>query len=131
MKFSTETYTPLIKTLQDLNQEIRQRLSSMPYSTEPEMLSLGLWLEEVERTVKDLDNASLMVYHHLRTLTDRVQREAKSGFVKGLDGRKLTVRSAHAALNTLLQGAGAIVMKKALMILNDMIIANMVGMLSL
>tara|TARA_R110002072_G_scaffold97627_3_gene214660 strand:+ start:32 stop:760 length:729 start_codon:yes stop_codon:yes gene_type:complete len=59
-----------------------------------------------------------------KALTDRVQREAKSGFVKGLDGRKLTVRSAHAALNTLLQGAGAIVMKKALMILNDMIIAN-------
>ena len=49
-----------------------------------------------------------------KKLTDRVQREAKSGFVKALDGRKLTVRSEHAALNTLLQGAGAIVMKKAL-----------------
>jgi DNA polymerase I-like protein with 3'-5' exonuclease and polymerase domains len=56
-----------------------------------------------------------------KKLTDRVQREAKSGFIKALDGRKLTVRSEHAALNTLLQGAGAIVMKKALIILNEKI----------
>ena len=56
-----------------------------------------------------------------KKLTDRVQREAKSGFVKALDGRKLTVRSEHAALNTLLQGAGAIVMKQALILLNNKI----------
>ena len=56
-----------------------------------------------------------------KTLTGRVQREAKSGFVKALDGRKLTVRSEHSALNTLLQGAGAIVMKKALIILEGYI----------
>jgi len=54
-------------------------------------------------------------------LTDSVQREAKTGFIKALDGRRLTVRSEHAALNTLLQGAGAIVMKKALIILDQKI----------
>ena len=54
-------------------------------------------------------------------LTDSVQREAKSGFIKALDGRRLTVRSEHAALNTLLQGAGAIVMKKALILLDQKI----------
>jgi DNA polymerase-1 len=59
-----------------------------------------------------------------KKLTDRVQREAKSGFIKALDGRKLTVRSEHAALNTLLQGAGAIVMKKALIILDETIRTN-------
>ena len=53
-----------------------------------------------------------------KTLTGRVQREAADGYVKGLDGRKLTVRSAHAALNTLLQGAGAIVMKQAMILLD-------------
>ena len=37
----------------------------------------------------------------------------------GLDGRRLHVRSEHSALNTLLQGAGAIVMKKALVILDQ------------
>ena len=36
-----------------------------------------------------------------------------------LDGRKLRVRSQHAALNTLLQGAGAIVMKQALVLLDN------------
>ena len=59
-----------------------------------------------------------------KTLTDRVQREAKSGFIKALDGRRLTVRSEHAALNTLLQGAGAIVMKQALILLQHMIVQN-------
>ena len=34
----------------------------------------------------------------------------------GLDGRRLWIRHDHAALNTLLQGAGAVVMKKALVI---------------
>jgi len=42
---------------------------------------------------------------------------AKKGWLRGLDGRHLMIRSEHAALNTLLQGAGAIVMKKALVIL--------------
>lgn len=37
----------------------------------------------------------------------------KTGTLRGLDGRTLNVRSAHSALNTLLQSAGAIVMKKA------------------
>ena len=39
---------------------------------------------------------------------------SERGYLKGLDGRKLHVRSTHAALNVLLQGGGAIVMKKAL-----------------
>lgn len=42
----------------------------------------------------------------------------KNGYLLGLDGRKVHVRSDHAALNTLLQSAGAIVMKKALVILD-------------
>jgi len=55
----------------------------------------------------------------LRDLTERVQRDAEKGILEGLDGRLLHVRSAHAALNTLLQSAGAIVMKKALTILDE------------
>ena len=54
---------------------------------------------------------------------ERVRRDthgqAASGVLTGLDGRKLRVRSEHAALNTLLQGAGAIVMKQALVHLSD------------
>ena len=52
----------------------------------------------------------------LRRLLDRVGVAARRGHIKGLDGRRVHVRSEHAALNTLLQSAGAIVMKKALVI---------------
>lgn len=52
----------------------------------------------------------------LRRLLDRVGVAAARGHIKGLDGRRVHVRSEHAALNTLLQSAGAIVMKKALVI---------------
>jgi DNA polymerase I len=56
----------------------------------------------------------------LKELRETVSRIAKnSGTLPGLDGRRLQVRSDHAALNTLLQSAGAIVMKQALVILND------------
>ena len=55
----------------------------------------------------------------LEALRERVGNAAQRGHLKGLDGRKLWVRSEHAALNTLLQAAGAIVMKKALVLLED------------
>jgi len=53
-------------------------------------------------------------------LRNRVSRTVqKDNYLKGLDGRKLKIRSEHSALNSLLQGAGAIVMKEALVILNN------------
>jgi DNA polymerase I-like protein with 3'-5' exonuclease and polymerase domains len=61
-----------------------------------------------------------------KSLRDRVQRAASKKYLKGLDGRKLYIRNAHSALNTLLQGAGAIVMKKALSILDDVLQLNAV-----
>lgn len=54
----------------------------------------------------------------LERLRDKVAKAyAARGVLLGLDGRKLLVRSEHSALNTLLQGAGAIAMKKALILL--------------
>jgi DNA polymerase-1 len=47
---------------------------------------------------------------------------AKRGRLQGLDGRKLLCRSEHSALNTLLQGAGAIVMKQAVVILHKKLV---------
>jgi len=61
-----------------------------------------------------------------KSLRDRVQRASAKKFLKGLDGRKLYVRNQHSALNTLLQGAGAIIMKKALVLLDDMLKLNAV-----
>ena len=54
----------------------------------------------------------------LLKLKNRVSRFAELGFMRGMDGRKIWVRSEHAALNTLLQGTGAILMKRALIILH-------------
>tara|TARA_Y100001934_G_scaffold274329_1_gene366360 strand:+ start:9569 stop:11200 length:1632 start_codon:yes stop_codon:yes gene_type:complete len=48
----------------------------------------------------------------LRTLRSNIQEAAQQGSIPGLDGRRLMIRSEHAALNTLLQGAGAIVCKQ-------------------
>ena len=61
-----------------------------------------------------------------KSLRDRVQRAAAKKYLKGLDGRKLYIRNNHAALNTLLQGAGAIVMKKALSLLDSLLKLNTV-----
>lgn len=60
----------------------------------------------------------------IKRLRDKVSVYASKGYVPGLDGRKIWVRSEHAALNSLLQGAGAIVMKKALCLLDATIRKN-------
>jgi DNA polymerase I-like protein with 3'-5' exonuclease and polymerase domains len=52
----------------------------------------------------------------LSRLINKVARQGISGSLPGLDGRRVLIRSEHAALNTLLQSAGAIVMKQALVI---------------
>ena len=57
----------------------------------------------------------------LKRLRETVSGWAATGYVPALDGRKIWVRSEHAALNSLLQGAGAIVMKKALVIFDEKI----------
>lgn len=56
----------------------------------------------------------------LGRLVDAVQKKVrKQGWIRGIDGRKLPIRKAHAALNTLLQSAGALVMKKALVLMEE------------
>ena len=56
-----------------------------------------------------------------KAFRDRVSREARQGFIKAIDGRKLEVRSEHRSLNTLLQGCGSIIMKEGLVLLNSKI----------
>lgn len=53
----------------------------------------------------------------LKTLKDLVESIAdKHGSLPGLDGRRIRIRKAYSALNFLLQGGGATLMKKALLI---------------
>ena len=58
----------------------------------------------------------------LANLKNRITRAAGEGYIKGLDGRKIFIRSTHSALNALLQGGGSIAMKRALQFLNEYIL---------
>lgn len=61
----------------------------------------------------------------LGALVKAVHRKVETqGFLVGLDGRRLSARSKNAALNTLLQSAGAIQMKRGLVILYDRLISD-------
>ncbi len=53
-----------------------------------------------------------------------MDKATAKGWIKGLDGRKLPVRHKHAALNTLLQSAGAIICKKWMVELDRLIKEN-------
>ena len=58
----------------------------------------------------------------IKKLKDKIgERVATRGYLIGVDGRRLQIRSAHSALNQLLQSTGAVLMKKATCILyNDL-----------
>ena len=47
----------------------------------------------------------------LNRIRKQVLKAAEGGRIKGMDGRTLLIRSPHAALNTLIQGAGATICK--------------------
>ncbi len=80
---------------------------------------IGSIVDGDKRDGKQLKQRFLSGQPAFKSLRERVQRAAQKGFLKGLDGRKIILRHQHAALNTLLQGGGAIVMKKALCILDE------------
>ena len=67
---------------------------------------------------KKLKASFLKATPALADLKANVAESASKGYVTGLDGRKVFIRSEHAALNSLLQSAGAIIMKQALIILD-------------
>ena len=75
--------------------------------------------EDVQRKAgKNLKAKFFKKLPAMKALITDVQNTAeKRGWLRGLDGRKLYIRSLHSALNTLLQSAGAVVMKKATCIL--------------
>ena len=56
----------------------------------------------------------------LKQLLDKIEKRIDTrGYLIGIDGRKLQIRSKHSALNQLLQSTGAITVKKATCILYD------------
>jgi len=72
-----------------------------------------------ERDGERIKEKFLRATPSLRSLREKVERIASRRWVRGLDQRKIIIRYPHAALNTLLQGAGATVMKYALTLLEE------------
>jgi len=60
----------------------------------------------------------------LNRLRSKVQEAAEEGTIIGLDGRRLQIRAVHSSLNTLIQGAGAIVCKQWLVHMDERIRAK-------
>jgi len=67
---------------------------------------------------KKLKASFLKATPALAKLKENVAQSAAKGYITGLDGRKVFIRSEHAALNSLLQSAGSLIMKQALIILD-------------
>lgn len=77
--------------------------------TEAQLASCG---KRLKKTFMDRTPA-------LKALKAAVTDAAVKGTIKGLDGRVLSIRSAHAALNTLLQSAGALIAKLSTVLAYD------------
>mgnify|MGYP003508688760 FL=1 len=69
---------------------------------------LGCSVREAKKRINDFyDNTPA-----LKALKLKIERVAKQGWLPGLDGRRIPVRSAHSAMNTLFQSGGAVVSKQ-------------------
>lgn len=68
-----------------------------------------------------------VAYEHMpsiESLLKKVAKAAKRGWLKGLDGRKIWLRRKSAAMNSLIQSAGAIMMKKSMVLLHESVLSN-------
>lgn len=82
---------------------------------------LGMVLGGNKKTgAKARANFEAKVPAYTRLKSDVVDGIAARGYLRGLDGRPLYPRSEHAGLNTLLQSAGAVVMKQACVVAHRM-----------
>lgn len=79
-----------------------------PNSSESQMLKKG-------KEVIDTFYSNLPAIKKLKDKID--ERISQRGYLTGIDGRHLQIRSRHSALNQLLQSTGALIMKKATCIL--------------
>jgi len=78
-----------------------------------------------EKEGKRLINKFMKSTPALKLLKDAVTTAAKAkGYLVGLDKRQLPIRSPHASLNTLLQGAGSLLAKQATVILYENLTSN-------
>lgn len=75
---------------------------------------IGSIIGGTSREGKKLKERFLKQTPALAVLKKQLEKSAQRGYCMGLDGRRIWIASEHSALNYLLQGAGAVVMKQAL-----------------
>tara|TARA_R110000823_G_scaffold273716_1_gene392734 strand:- start:4658 stop:6388 length:1731 start_codon:yes stop_codon:yes gene_type:complete len=80
---------------------------------------IGSIINGSSRKGKETQDKFLRNVPKLGKLINAVQKKANRGYIRGIDGRKLWIRQTRAALNTLLQGGGAVVCKQWSIILYD------------
>lgn len=81
---------------------------------------LGSILGVSKQESEILRNNFLEKFSALSDLLAQINEQYSTyGYLVGLDGRKLNIRSRHSLLNMLIQSAGAILMKKALVICDE------------
>ena len=80
---------------------------------------IGSIINGSSRKGKETQEKFLRNVPKLGKLINAVQKKANRGYIRGIDGRKLWIRQTRAALNTLLQGGGAVVCKQWSIILYD------------
>lgn len=93
-------------------QDAKNTFYALLYGAQPPSITLS---HNIPLTLaKQLYNSFWEEYPAIAQLRDDVIKEyKKNGFLIGIDGRPLTVRYQHAALNTRIQSTGAITMKMA------------------
>lgn len=72
---------------------------------------LGTIVKGTAKDGRDLRKRILTGLPKLGRLVKRVEQASERGYIHGLDGRRMPIRKQHAALNTLIQGGGAVAMK--------------------
>ena len=113
--------SPIEKTTRDLSKRLiycilygggARKTGSIidPSGTEDAQYRIG------KKTI-DTFYKNLPAIKKLKDLID--ERVDKRGYLSGIDGRRLQIRSKHSALNQLLQSTGAVTVKKATTILYD------------
>jgi len=74
---------------------------------------LGKIVEGGAKEGAKLQSRFMKKFPAIKKLKDGVEQAVETkGYIRGLDGRRMRTRSPHSALNLLLQGAGALVMKR-------------------
>ena len=119
--FDGGAYAQLVTTgdVHTVNQEAaglpkREDAKTMIYLTiygggaEALSTAIGVPIASARRMINAFKNNTL----GYSALENTVQAVASKGYLTGIDGRKVPVRKAHAALNSLLQSCGAIICKR-------------------